>query len=104
MCVLIAYILHINLVFLNYPGHDIQLDIKAEFELDEKAIERLNEQQVVYNCSGSGGAADRGALGPFGLLILADNDLTELTPVYFYIYKGPAGNLHTLFCADHSRL
>ncbi|XP_074357518.1 acid beta-fructofuranosidase-like isoform X2 [Apium graveolens] len=84
-------------------GSAAQLDIKAEFELDEKAIERVNAQQVVYNCSGSGGAADRGALGPFGLLILADNDLTELTPVYFYIYKGPSGNLHTLFCADHSR-
>ena len=79
------------------------MDIKAEFEVDQKVIESLNKQQVVYNCSGSRGAADRGVLGPFGLLILADNDLIEHTPVYFYISKGPGGNLHTLFCADHSR-
>lgn len=50
-------------------------------------MQQSSEQQVVYNCSGSGGVANWGALGPFVLLILADNDLTELTPVYFNILK-----------------
>lgn len=58
---------------------------------------------MVYDCKGNGGAADRGALGPFGLLVLAHKDLSEQTPVYFYIAKGSNGNLQTFFCADHSR-
>ena len=66
-------------------------------------MERLNGTDAAYNCSTSGGAAARGALGPFGLLVLADNSHSEQTPVYFYIAKGVDGNLKTFFCADLSR-
>ncbi|KAM7531152.1 hypothetical protein LguiB_034562 [Lonicera macranthoides] len=81
-------------------GSADQLDINAEFEVDKEAMERLNGTEAAYNCSTSGGAAARGALGPFGLLVLADNNLSEQTPVYFYITKGVDGNLKTFFCTD----
>ncbi|KAK3038460.1 hypothetical protein RJ639_029758 [Escallonia herrerae] len=80
-----------------------QLDIMAEFEVDKEALERINGTDVDYKCSANGGAAERGALGPFGLLVLADKNLTEQTPLYFYIAKGTDGNLKTFFCTDQSR-
>ncbi|CAL4890546.1 unnamed protein product [Urochloa decumbens] len=81
-----------------------QLDIVAEFEIDRHAVMALNEADVGYNCSTSGGAANRGALGPFGLLVLADKQrLREQTAVYFYVAKGVDGELTTHFCQDESR-
>ncbi|KAE8056253.1 hypothetical protein FH972_013041 [Carpinus fangiana] len=81
-----------------------QLDIVAEFELDKEALERTNQTNVEsISCSTSGGAAGRAALGPFGLLVLADDSLFEYTPVYFYVAKGADGNLKTFFCVDQSR-
>jgi sucrose-6-phosphate hydrolase SacC (GH32 family) len=78
-----------------------QLDIVAEFQLDRHAVMAINEADVAYNCSTSGGAANRGALGPFGLLVLADKQ--EQTAVYFYVAKGLDGQLTTHFCHDESR-
>jgi sucrose-6-phosphate hydrolase SacC (GH32 family) len=87
-----------------------QLDIVAEFQLDRHAVMAINEADVAYNCSTSGGAANRGALGPFGLLVLADKQLLhrreqeqEQTAVYFYVAKGLDGQLTTHFCHDESR-
>ncbi|KAI7986942.1 DNA topoisomerase 2 [Camellia lanceoleosa] len=51
----------------------------------------------------AGGAANQGALGPFGLLVLADESLSEQTPIYFYVAKGAEDKLKTFFCADESR-
>ncbi|GMY30075.1 acid beta-fructofuranosidase [Fagus crenata] len=79
------------------------LDIVAEFEIDKEALERTAQSNVEFSCSTSGGAAKRGALGPFGLLVLADESLSEQTPVFFYIAKGTDGNLTTFFCVDQSR-
>ncbi|KAG7953352.1 hypothetical protein I3843_12G105400 [Carya illinoinensis] len=80
-----------------------QLDIFAEFELDKEALEMTAQTNVEFSCSTSGGAAERGALGPFGLLVLADDSLSEQTPVYFFIARGTDGNLKTFFCADQTR-
>ncbi|XP_048546619.1 sucrose:sucrose 1-fructosyltransferase-like [Triticum urartu] len=80
-----------------------QLDIEATFHLDTSAIAAVNEADVGYNCSTSGGAANRGALGPFGLLVLADGALKEQTAVYFYVSRGLDGGLQTHFCQDESR-
>ncbi|CAL0313404.1 unnamed protein product [Lupinus luteus] len=80
-----------------------QLDIVAEFEINKEAIEKTTEFNVEYQCSTNGGAAKRGALGPFGLLVLADEGLSEYTPVYFYVTKGSDGLLKTSFCSDQSR-
>ncbi|KAI3453595.1 hypothetical protein Pfo_010258 [Paulownia fortunei] len=84
-------------------GSAFQLDIVAEFEINQEALERINGANTTYGCTTSGGAAERGALGPFGLLLHTDKGLTEQTPVYFYISKDTPGNFKTFFCADHSR-
>ncbi|XP_057528188.1 beta-fructofuranosidase, soluble isoenzyme I-like isoform X2 [Amaranthus tricolor] len=77
-----------------------QLDVSAEFVIDPKALESSVEDNVINNCST---AAVRQALGPFGLLVLADESLSELTPVYFYIAKASDGTLKNWFCTDQSR-
>ncbi|ERM94735.1 hypothetical protein AMTR_s00011p00252750 [Amborella trichopoda] len=79
-----------------------QLDVNAVFEVSKEAIKNT-EADVLYNCSTSGGAAGRGVLGPFGLLVLAEESLSEQTAVYFYIAKGVDGNLQTFFCHDETR-
>lgn len=80
-----------------------QLDIVAEFEVGKEALEGTVEADVGYNCSTSGGAAGRGALGPFGLLVLADDGLSEQTAVYFYIARKTDGALGTFICQDELR-
>ncbi|RWW11283.1 hypothetical protein GW17_00025116 [Ensete ventricosum] len=65
----------------------LQLDIEAEFVIDEAALTATTEADVGYNCSTSGGAAARGMLGPFGLLVLTDKALSEQTAVYFYVAR-----------------
>lgn len=76
----------------------------AEFEVDQEALEKVNGSNASYNCNVSNGAKQRGALGPFGLLVHSNDGLTEQTPIYFYISKNTNGNFETSFCADHSRL
>ncbi|XP_037425046.1 sucrose:sucrose 1-fructosyltransferase-like [Triticum dicoccoides] len=80
-----------------------QLDIEASFRLNASAIAALNEADVSYNCSTSGGAANRGVLGPFGLLIHATKSRSEQMAVYFYVSRGLDGSLRTHFCHDESR-
>ncbi|CAI0477355.1 unnamed protein product [Linum tenue] len=82
-----------------------QLDIVAELELDKEAVDRVVESDEEFKCSSSSskGAAHRGALGPFGLLVLSEETLSEQTPVYFYVVKGKNATLRTYFCADQSR-
>ncbi|RWR89268.1 Glycoside hydrolase [Cinnamomum micranthum f. kanehirae] len=80
-----------------------QVDITAEFKMAKEALEETIEADVNYNCSTSGGASGRGMLGPFGLLVLADQGLSEQTAVYFYVGRGADGNLQTFFCQDESR-
>ncbi|PIA50133.1 hypothetical protein AQUCO_01300697v1 [Aquilegia coerulea] len=84
-------------------GTATQLDIIADLEIDSKALEGTIEADVIYNCSTSNGAAGRGALGPFGLLVLADESRSEQTAIYFYVAKGIDGHLTTFFCTDKSR-
>ncbi|KAK8680884.1 hypothetical protein V6N13_109822 [Hibiscus sabdariffa] len=84
-------------------GPASQLDIVAEFEVDKEALNKANGVHVLFNCKTSGGAAERGALGPFGVLVLADESLSEQTPVYFYVAKDSDGKLNTFLCNDLSR-
>ncbi|KAF3774954.1 Beta-fructofuranosidase soluble isoenzyme I [Nymphaea thermarum] len=78
-----------------------QLDINIEMEFPYS--ENITEADVTYNCTTSGGAADRGILGPFGLLIFADDNLVEQTAVFFYVAKASTGDFRTYFCHDDSR-
>ncbi|KAK1360996.1 Beta-fructofuranosidase [Heracleum sosnowskyi] len=84
-------------------GSASQLDIVATFDVDEEAPQSIEEADADYSCTSSGVAVTRGVLGPFGFLVLADESLTELTAVYFYIGKGIDGRAKTHFCADQSR-
>lgn len=90
-----------SIVPLDINGTATQLDITAEFEMDTETILNLDATDVSYNCSGA--AAERGTLGPFGLLVLANDALDELTPIYFYIAKATDGTLKNFFCADKTR-
>lgn len=73
------------------------------FEVDAEGVGVAEEADVTFNCSTSAGAASRGLLGPFGLLVLADEDLSERTAVYFYLVKATDGSLKTFFCQDELR-
>ncbi|XP_037423894.1 sucrose:sucrose 1-fructosyltransferase-like [Triticum dicoccoides] len=89
---------------VSLPLHQTsQLDIEASFHINASTIEALNEVDVGYNCTMTSGAATRGALGPFGILVLANVALTEQTAVYFYVSKGLDGGLRTHFCHDELR-
>ncbi|KAI4323841.1 hypothetical protein L6164_023416 [Bauhinia variegata] len=80
-------------------GSATQLDIFAEFE-----IESLRSPETVENSVGCGrGAVERTSFGPFGLLVIADDSLSELTPIYFRLSKTRHGNSTTFFCADETR-
>ncbi|KNA16664.1 hypothetical protein SOVF_087020 [Spinacia oleracea] len=80
-----------------------EIDITAEFEIEKEALESLPFSGEEYSCPDSKGATQRGALGPFGILILADKNLSEQTPVYFYIIKTFNGRFKTFFCTDLTR-
>ncbi|KAG9153298.1 hypothetical protein Leryth_021787 [Lithospermum erythrorhizon] len=80
-----------------------QLDIEAEFEIDNETLSRVEASDAPYSCSVSGGTVSRGALGPFGLSVLSSKDHSEQTPVYFYITKATDGTFSTHFCSDQSR-
>ncbi|KAG9149608.1 hypothetical protein Leryth_021292 [Lithospermum erythrorhizon] len=86
------------------PDSSGQFDIVASFKVDKAALKIMMEtNNVEYDCSNNGGAAARGFLGPFGLIVAADEKLTELTPIYFYIAKDSNGKTEVHFCADQLR-
>lgn len=71
--------------------------------MDKEALKKATGSNITFSCQTGGGAAKSGALGPFGILVLADESLSEQTPVYFYIAKDSDGDLKTFFCTDLSR-
>ncbi|KAM7256609.1 hypothetical protein ACFE04_012350 [Oxalis oulophora] len=80
-----------------------QLDIVAEFMVDKAALESAGKVDEDFSCKNSCGSAERGVVGPFGIIVLADRDRTEQTPIYFYIAKGSNGKPKTFFCTDQTR-
>ncbi|KAJ0265766.1 Acid beta-fructofuranosidase 3 [Hirschfeldia incana] len=89
-------------------GPAAQIDIEAEFKIKKEDLEVVFgddsvEDDKEFSCETSGGATVRGALGPFGFSVLADQSLSEQTPVYFYVTKGKDSKLKTFFCTDTSR-
>jgi len=89
-------------------GSATQLDIEAEFEIKTDDLKLFFDDDSVeadtkFSCETSGGSTARGALGPFGFSVLADEGLSEQTPVYFYVTKGKHSKLNTVFCTDTSR-
>lgn len=81
-------------------GTATQLDILAEFELESSVS--ANTTDAVSGCGD--GAVDRSTFGPFGILVIADDSLSELTPVYFRPLNNTSdGSFNTYFCADETR-
>lgn len=74
------------------------MDIFAEFE-----IELLASEGVEKDVGCGGGAHERSALGPFGILAIADDQLSELTPIYFRLSSTAIGTSTTFFCVDETR-
>ncbi|CAL5402944.1 unnamed protein product [Camellia sinensis] len=91
-----------NLSFMYSNAQDYAKAKRRVAELYKKHEKELIEMEM-FSYSTAGGAANQGALGPFGLLVLADESLSEQTPIYFYVAKGAEGKLKTFFCADESR-
>lgn len=92
--------LHPGSIINLHPISGAQLDVNVEFVVDQEALKSTVGDDVINNCSV---AAVRQALGPFGLLVLADKSLSEFTPVYFYIAKASDGTVKNWFCTDQSR-
>ncbi|KAJ7516168.1 hypothetical protein O6H91_22G045500 [Diphasiastrum complanatum] len=79
-----------------------QLDIEVTFKYPDVQTLDVPLEQKECVCS-QGGAAQRGVFGPFGLLVLAADDLVEQTAVYFYLTLRPNGKWMTTVCSDQSR-
>lgn len=78
-----------------------QLDIFAEFEIESLASEGIFGKDNNVGCGG--GAIDRSAFGPFGILAIADDQLSELTPIYFHLPNTSNGSSTASFCVDETR-
>jgi len=70
------------------------LDIFAEFEIEYLASKGTGKKE---NVGCGNGAFDRSSLGPFGILAIADDKLSELTPIYFHLSNT------SFFCVDETR-
>ncbi|GAB4825934.1 Beta-fructofuranosidase, soluble isoenzyme I [Ancistrocladus abbreviatus] len=79
-------------------GSATQLDISVELEVYANASNITLD--VINSCNAT---TKRGAAGPFGLLVLADESLSELTPIYFSVGETANGTLKHFFCTDQSR-
>nr|XP_043607074.1 fructan 6-exohydrolase-like [Erigeron canadensis] len=81
-----------------------QTDVTISFKLTsleeaEELDQSWSDPQLI--CSGMD-ASKKGKLGPFGLLALASNDLSELTAIFFRIFQKE-GQYVVLMCSDQSR-
>lgn len=84
----------------------VQLDVEVVFDYPNVARLSVDGGQIDdgdrFDCS-QGVAAHRGAFGPFGLLVLADEKLHEQTAVFFYVSYSREGKWRTRFCSDQTR-
>ncbi|GFQ07842.1 beta-fructofuranosidase insoluble isoenzyme cwinv1 [Phtheirospermum japonicum] len=82
-----------------------QADVEVSFRLPNlEGVELINSDSLVdprLLCSQMNASAN-GVFGPFGLLVLASEDLTEKTAVFFRIFKSD-GKYVVLMCSDQSR-
>ncbi|KAL3844243.1 hypothetical protein ACJIZ3_001646 [Penstemon smallii] len=81
-----------------------QADVEVSFSLPNlKGVELIDER--VHNpqllCR-QNNASVSGVYGPFGLLVLASEDLAERTAIFFRVFKG-RDKFVVLMCSDQSR-
>ncbi len=84
----------------------VQLDMEIIFDYPHVSIDGVvtNEANSMndYTCI-QGGSAHRGVFGPFGLLVLTDENFKEQTVVFFYISHSGNGQWITRVCSDETR-
>jgi len=87
----------LNLAFI------LQADVEVSFEVNKigkaEVLDHWEDPQILC---GRKGAAVKGGLGPFGLLVFASGGLQEYTAVFFRIFRYQSKNL-VLMCSDQSR-
>lgn len=76
------------------------MDIFAEFEIESLTSE-ANISNDNIDCGK--GAFERSAFGPFGIIAIADETLSEQTPVYFSLSNTSIDCSTTFFCVDETR-
>jgi hypothetical protein len=82
----------------------VQLDVEVVFDypnVTKAALDGHGESDRFNN--NQGGAVHRGVFGPFGLLVLADENLQERTAVFFYVFYSKDGKWRTRFCSDQTK-
>ncbi|KAI4329101.1 hypothetical protein L6164_021401 [Bauhinia variegata] len=80
-----------------------QADVEISFQVNGlKKAERLDYWLDPQDLCSRKGAAVRGGLGPFGLLVFASKGLQEYTAVFFRILRYQNKHL-VLLCSDQSR-
>uniref|UniRef100_A0ACD5V2I7 Uncharacterized protein n=1 Tax=Avena sativa TaxID=4498 RepID=A0ACD5V2I7_AVESA len=84
-----------------------QADVEVVFEVPAlDGAENLETNQLLdpQRLCGENGASVRGAVGPFGLLVLASVDLQEHTSVFFRVFRHTDdGKYKVLMCTDLRR-
>ncbi|KAL6885913.1 hypothetical protein ACP4OV_010174 [Aristida adscensionis] len=84
----------------------VQSDVEVVFAIKElRKAEHFNpdwlkDPQALCKHRGS---SVQGGVGPFGLWVLADNDLTERTAVFFRVFKTNSSKHVVLMCNDPTR-
>ncbi|KAF7826449.1 Beta-fructofuranosidase, cell wall isozyme [Senna tora] len=84
-----------------------QADVEVSFEVNEfEMAEELESSSGVLDpqlMCGQKGASVKGALGPFGLLVLASKGLQEYTAVFFRVFRNRHNKYMVLMCSDQTR-
>jgi hypothetical protein len=94
-----------NSLFVMKNGLCVQLDVEVVFDYpDVSSVQAADEAKFNngYDFS-QAGYANQGIFGPFGLLVLTDENFQEQTAVFFYIVHLKDGQWTTRFCNDQSR-
>lgn len=84
-----------------YTKADIEISFRLSGlkEAEEMNVSWIDPQLLCKENEALG----RGAIGPFGLLVLASKDLTEQTAVYFRVFRKQYDKYVVLMCSDQSR-
>jgi Glycosyl hydrolases family 32 C terminal len=89
----------------NLTSNDLQADVEVEFSLPNLDNAEAFDSSWLADPEGLCGTQNatwKGAIGPFGLLVLASDTLDELTAVFFRVYRDQ-NRYMVLMCSDTTR-
>ncbi|GLJ16803.1 hypothetical protein SUGI_0289520 [Cryptomeria japonica] len=88
-----------------YGVTSAQVDVEVLFDLQRMKIaefEEMDANATARELCSNIGVSHKGVVGPFGLLVLASNDLTQYTAVFYHIISHQT-KLKLLMCSDQRR-